>query len=216
MFAMVGRTISEWSMVELSLCNIFTVCITPCPAREVNGNAFVSFIDWEVPCAIFYSVENFRGKLSLIDAALTSRIKEQGEWANHLREEWARLREKVRKLSLKRNQLAHWTVAPAIPADETGEHPARLMPPYGSPGWWKETGANPTGVDLSARQLSDLLAAFALIGAKLNDFHKTLATHPRLTGKFDQLTVRLIRSHRRLSPTRAEWIEREIASQEKY
>ena len=214
MFALVGRAISQWSLVELSLCNIFTVCVISCPSRPGPDGGFVSFIDSQVPTAIFYSVENFRSKLGLVDSAVTARIPPSGQWALDLRSDWAKLYHKVRKLSLKRNQLAHWTVIPAIPADEDGPHPAKLMPPYGSPGWWKETGANPEGIAKSMKQVGDWVRAFGLIDEKLRAFQRTLALHPRLIDRYDQLTVRLIRSHDRLSPTRGEWIRRQLSSPE--
>lgn len=173
MFALVGRAISQWSMVELSLCNIFTVCVTSCPSRTAAPDGgFVSLMDSNVPTAVFYSVENFRGKLGLVDAALTARVYENGQWAQTIRSDWATLREKVRKLSRKRNELAHWTVTPATPDDEDGPHPARLMPPFGSPGWWKETGGNPEGSAKSAKQIADWFHAFALIDENFGSFTK--------------------------------------------
>jgi len=212
MFAQVGKAISQWSLVELSLCNIFTVCVTSCPSRPTPDGGFVSLLDSKVPEAIFYSVENFRGKLGMVDAAFFARVSENGKWAQELRSEWRKLHGKARKLSLKRNQLAHWTVTPALPDDEDGSHPSQLMPPYGSPNWWTELSVNPIGLAKSAKQVGDWIRAFSLIDAKLVCFQKQLAQHSRLTDKFDRLTVRLIQSHDRLSPTRGEWIRREIAS----
>jgi len=216
MFALVGRAISGWSMVELSLCNIFTICVTSCPSRSQLDGGFVSFLDGDVPCAVFYSVENFRGKLGLVDAALNTRIRGHGQWAQDIRAEWAKLHNKTRKLSLKRNHLAHWTVIPAMPDDDERSYPAKLMPPYGSPGWWAETSINPPGNAKSASQLNHLVLAFSLIDEKLRAFSKMLAQHPRLTDKYDKLTVRLIRSHDRLSPTRGEAIRRALSSPEKH
>ncbi len=211
MFALVGRAISQWSLVELSLCNIFTVCVTSCPSRSTPDGGFVSFLDGDVPSAIFYSIENFRSKLGLVDAALRARVSENARWAEAIRNEWAKLFEKTRKSSLKRNMLAHWTVTPALPDDEEGIHPSQLMPPYGSPAWWKETGLNPDGKAKSAKEIEDCLHSFSLIDEKLRQFHRTLAQHPEMIGKYDQLLVRLIRSHDRLSPARGRWVREQIA-----
>lgn len=213
MFALVGRAITQWSFVEQTLCNLFTICVTPCPTRPGPDGGFVSLIDSEVPTAIFYSIESFRGKLGLVDAALRARIKESGAWAEEIRADWARLHDKTRKLSLKRNYLAHWTVTPAY-ADDDKFHQSQLMPPYGSPGWWAETGSNPPGRGLKPLHVWHLLRAFVLIDAKLRCFYKELAQHPRLSDKYDRLTVRLIRSHDRLCPTRGERIRRDLASRE--
>ena len=214
MFASVGRAITQWSFVELTLCNLFTICVTPCPTRPAKDDedqGYVSMIDSAVPTATFYSIESFRGKLGLVDAALRARIPENKSWAIEAREKWAKLYDKTRRLSLKRNRLAHWTV---IPAFDDGEvfHDARLMPPYGSPGWWKETGSNPPGDILKTSQVQHLCVAFNLIDEKLRAFYKDLAQNAELHDKYDKLTVRLIQSHDRLNPNRAELIRRDLAS----
>lgn len=212
MFALVGRTITQWSFVEQALCNIFTICVTPCPARLGLDGGYTSFLDSQVPEAIFYSIESFRGKLALVDAALLARVSDYGGWADELRNDWARLREKTRKLSHKRNRLAHWTVIPAF--QEEVFHPAALMPPYGSPGWWAETSISPPGKRLSAVHVQHLCRAFFLVEQRLRDYSKRLAQSPRLSDKYDQLVVRLVRSLDRLNPTRAERIRRDLASPE--
>lgn len=212
--ALVGEAITQWSFVEQTLCNIFIICITPCPVRppKMEGEpGLVTMIDSEVPTAIFYSTESFRGKLNITDSALRTRIKENGEWAKGVRADWSKLHDKVRKLSLKRNSLAHGTVTPAF---DDGEdfYEARLMPPYGSPDWWTETGMNPQGKMKTPEQMKHLVRAFCLVDEKLRNFYKELGLHPKLHGKYDQLTVRQIRSHRRLDPKRAEWIEQQLSS----
>ena len=216
--ALVGEAITQWSFVEQTLCNIFIVCVTSCPVRppKMEGDpGLVTMIDSEVPTAIFYSTESFRGKLSLTNAALRTRVKENGQWAEQIRADWSKLHDKVRKLSLKRNSLAHGTVTPAFD-DGDQFHEAQLMPPYGSPDWWTETGLRPQGKRKSPEQMRHLVKAFCLLDEKLRSFYKELGLHPRLHGKYDQLTVRQIRTHRRLDPKRAEWIERQLSSQEKF
>lgn len=213
MFALVGRAITAWSFVELSLCNIFTICVTPCPVRRDPEGGIVSMLDSTVPTNIFYSVENFRGKLGLVDAALQGRVSDHEQWALDVRNDWAKLHDKTRRLSLKRNKLAHWTVVPAFQDDDQFRE-ARLMPPYGSPAWWRETGLRPPGNFLRPMQLVHLERAFKLIDEKLYHFYKALAQRQELTDKYDQLTVRQIRSHDRLDPTRGARIRRALASPE--
>jgi hypothetical protein len=213
MFALVGRAITEWSFVEQALCNIFVICVTPCPSRPDPEGGRISMLDSAVPTAVFYSVENFRGKLGMVDAALLARVSETGDWAKQIRATWARYQDKTRKLSLKRNRLAHWTVAPAFQDGEDYRQP-ELMPPYGSPGWWSETGANPPGNKLKPLHVEHLCQAFTGIEQRLRGFAKHLAEHPRLSDKYDRLTVRLIRTHDRLNPSRGERIRRDLASPE--
>ena len=175
MMAFVGEAITQWSFVEQTLSNIFTVCVVPCPTRpEAPDGGYVSFIDSAVPTAVFYSVESFRAKLGLVDAALLSRIKSSGNWADQLRSDWARLKDKTRKLALKRNSLAHGTVTPAF---DDGEefHESKLMPPFGSPNWWAETGSVPPGRTKSPEQMKHLIRAFAIMDGKLRCFYKNLA-----------------------------------------
>lgn len=172
---------------------------------------YTSFLDSSVPTAAFYSVESFRGKLNVANAAILSRIHDNGSWAQDIRAQWAKLHNKVRKLSMKRNTLAHGTVTPAFQDDEKFYEP-QLMPAYGSPDWWAETGAAPPGKQRSPEQVKHVIRAFALMDSKLRCFYKALAQHPRLHDKFDRLTVRRIQSHRRLNPKRAEWIEQKLSS----
>jgi hypothetical protein len=211
MFGLVGRAITQWSFVEQALSNIFIMCVTPCPSKP-GPDGHTSFIDSQVPTAIFYSIESFRGKLGLVDAALLARVSDRAAWAEELRVDWARLRDKARKLSLKRNRLAHWTVIPASQHYDVF-HEAALLPPFGSPGWWTATGLNP-GERLKPLHVEHLCTAFCIIEERLRAFQKRLGQSQGLFDIYDQLTARLIRSHDRLNPTRGERIRRDLASPE--
>lgn len=214
MFAAVGRAITQWSFAEHALCNIFIACSSASSSRIGQGEdeGFTSWIDHQVPTAVFHSVENFRGKLNLIDAALLARIPDYEPWGSELREDWAKLREKARKLSLKRNRLAHWTVIPAFADEQFFD--AKLMPPYGSPGWWRETAFRPAGNALTRSEVQHLEQAYCLLEERLRRFWSKLAQCQGLSDKYDQLTVRLVRSHDRLNPNRAERIRRDLSSPE--
>lgn len=173
MLALVGEAISEWSFVEQTLCSVLTICVTSCPAKpEKEGTTYT--LDGEVTTAIFYSVENFRGKLKMVDAALRTRVRDHEDWGKAVLADWGKLHVKVRNLSLKRNRLAHWTVTPAWHRDEEFVE-AALMPPYGSPMWWKETGSMPAGNALSTKQVDDIVIAFSAIHRKLKEFYENLA-----------------------------------------
>lgn len=210
MLALVGEAISEWSFVELTLCNIFTVCVTSCPTKA-GPDGYVTMIDSQVPTAIFYSVENFRSKLGMVESALFARICERDAWAEDIRTEWGRLKEKVRKLSLRRNKLAHWTVTPAQ-YDQDISIPAKLMPPYGSPGWYSETSSQPPGNHLDPKQVDEIVRAFSQIDEKLRAFYRSLARHPQLTEKYDVLCARLVEAHRRLDPDRGARLDEKLNS----
>jgi hypothetical protein len=208
MFALVGRAITQWSFVEEALSNIFKICVAPSVARRAG----ISYLDSGVPMAIFYALESFRPRLTILDAALLARLHGTGTSVTELREEWARLKEKTRKLSRRRNRLAHWTVVPGFEDEEEYWEP-RLAPAYGSPAWWTST-ADPAWSDsLKPLHVEHMRRAFCIIDERLRGFATRLALSPELSERFDRLTVRQIRSLDRLNPTRAERIRREIASQ---
>jgi len=208
MFALVGRAITQWSYVEQNLCSIFTICTSHVVPMREGG---LHYLDFQVPNAVFYSVENFRSKLGLVDAALINRALGQEPWAVEAREEWAKLQQKVRKLSLKRNRLAHWTVLPA--ADYGDEfYDARLVPPYGSPGYWRETGIRPTNQTMKPTHIQHLEMAFYLVSQKLKDYAKSLVQREELYGRSVGLTASLIRSRYDIDPTHAEEIKLRLTS----
>lgn len=209
MFALVGRAITQWSFVEERLCSIFTVCTSIVAARPNSG---IEYLDSQVPMEIFYSIENFRSKLGLVDAALTSRISMSSPRADDVLVEWGRLKDKTRKLSLKRNKLAHWMVLPAF--DYEHLHPARLVPPYGSPGFYRATGLSPEKYTLKPEHIRHLELAFYLLSEKLRGFVQSLARREELFERYVQLQERLLHSLDRTDPTRAERLRRALSSVE--
>lgn len=211
MFALIGWTITEWSFVEERLCSIFTICTSPVLAHP--GGALES-LDSQVPIGIFYSVENFRAKLGMVDAAVTNRIIGTGDWVDELKGEWRRLHDKARKLSLKRNRLAHWTVLPAYWRDDETLGAARLVPPFGSLAYYRETGWNPTNATMKPLHVEHLARAFGLLSEKLRAFAYSLARQEELFDKDVRLLARQILSLDQLDPTRAERLRRGLSSPE--
>lgn len=209
MFGLVGQAITQWSFVEERLSRIFMVCTSPVIAYPNGG---INFGNSSVPTAVFYAVENFRGKLALIDAAMSAHAYGTEDWAVGHRSEWARLREKTRKLSHKRNRLAHWTVLPGHDYED-GTIPARLVPPYGSPGFFAETGSKPFQKSLKVVHLEHLIRAFCLLSDKLTGFAHDLAIQPELFDRYAQQVARQIHSHSQLDPKRAEVLKLALSSQ---
>ena len=113
MFAAVGRAITQWSFVENELSKLLAVAIGGAVIRDGQG---VKYIESWTAMWLFYSVENWRSRLQILDAALTAHLY-HAEAANDLMPEWARLSEKANALAKKRNKLAHWFV---LPAQRTG------------------------------------------------------------------------------------------------
>jgi hypothetical protein len=207
MFALIGKAITNWSFVEEQLCHVFEICAGPVSTRPDGGHWFLD----SVPSAVFYSVENFRGKLSLIDAALNARAAGPWDWAQEIRADWARLRDKARKLSLKRNKLAHWTVLPGY--DYEGTIPPRLVPPIGSPNYYRATGLSGK-LTLQLQHLSHLNHAFFLLQQKIRDFTVCLGRREELFDKYVEQLAHQVRSHCHSDPSRAERLERALSSPE--
>lgn len=209
MFASVGRAITRWSFVESELCSIFTVCSGSVVAMNRGG---LDFGNSSVPMAVFFSLESFRGKLAITDAAVMACCHFPGERSLELKRQWAKLHEKVRKLSHKRNRLAHYTVLPAFEDDDETILPPRLVPPYGSPAYWRETGLGSGKKTLSLTHLSHLEQAFGLMAVKLRNFASDLAHSEELFDIYVRQAADRFRSHSRQDPTRAAKIARALSS----
>lgn len=207
MFALIGKAITNWSFVEEQLCHTFEICSSLVPTNTDGGLLIVD----PVPRSIFFSIENFRGKLNLIDAALNARAAGPLEWAIETRGCWSKVREKARKLSLRRNKLAHWTVLPGY--DYKGTIPPRLVPPIGSPGYYRATGLNRENV-IPLHNLDHLNNAFYLLQEKLREFNRELVQNEGLFGRYVELMAGQIRSQNHSDQNRAEQIERALSSLE--
>lgn len=208
MFAAIGVAITRWSFVEEQLCNLFTVCTHDVSARPDGGLDFGSA---SVPTAVFFAVESFRGKLSITDAAVSARLCLSDASVVQLKLDWARLCEKARKLSLKRNRLAHYTVLPGFDLDEGTIQP-RLVPAIGSPGYWRETGSSPGKQALTLQQLRHLDHAFCILENKLRALTQNLARNEELFDRYAQRLANRIHSHSHKDPIRAERLKRALSS----
>ena len=177
MFAQIGSAITQWSFVEEQLSRLMAVCLGSAVLKRVGA---IEFIEVWSAMWIYYAIDNFRSRLQLVDAALTAHLHQAGV-EEELRAEWDRLSLKAGRLARKRNRLAHWTVLPAQPTGTGAEHepiaPPRLLPPIGSPGWYRETGINRGKLSLTAVQIGHLERAFHILCGKIRDFtHKVAGT----------------------------------------
>lgn len=208
MFALIGKAITRWSFVEENLGFIYYVCTSPV-ACGPKGGLDMSYS--YVPMCAFYSLESFRAKLSLVDAALVAWVAAPDDWSKEIRAEWAKLHDKTRKLSLKRNRLAHHTVLPGYDGEDYSVEP-RLVPPIGSPRYYRETGLRPGRDTKKPHHVEQLIRAFALLQEKLRAFAEKLAQHEGLFDKYVEQLAGQIWSHSRSDPKRKELIERALSS----
>jgi len=215
MFAAVGRAITQWSFVENSLCNLFTVCIgTAVPLKRHDG---IEYVDGWTAIRVFYAAEAFNTKRALVNAAIEAHLMAIPQ-RHHLSTEWAKLSDKARDLSAMRNKLAHWTVRPAQRTGTGAIHelmaPPRLMPPFGSPKYWGETGLNPPGKTLTTAQVGHIEKAFCLYDKKVHTFTVKLVRTQELLDKDAELAMRRLLHDPRLSPSALAELERVLASLE--
>lgn len=208
MFEAVGKAITRWSFVESELCSIFTICIGDVALLSGGG---LDFGDASAETAVFYSVENFRGKLGLVDAALGVYLRLPSGGADDLKHQWEKIGKKVREMSRRRNKIAHYTVLPGHETDQ-GVISPRLVPPHGSPGYWRETGSSPGKQTVSLHHLQQLEYAFYLVEQKLSCFARALAAHEGLFDKDVQQLQHRIRAHLRTSQSRSDTLKLALSS----
>jgi len=93
-YAQLGRCISVWAVVEMSLLNIYRACL---PGSDIV-----------VMAAAFHAVENARSRVGMIDAALSVALK-----GNPLLAQWSQkggLFSRVTASARTRNHFAHYMV----------------------------------------------------------------------------------------------------------
>lgn len=214
MFAAVGRAITQWGFVEERLFHLFALCVgnvLPIPKSSMG----IQFIDSWVPMWVFYSLESFHAKRTILDAAVTGHLYGISQ-EKELTQEWGKLSQKGRELAQRRNKLAHWTVLPAQPrgtgAPEEGFGPARLMPTIGSPNYWRETGSKPKRKSLTEVQIGHIEKAFHLYSEKVRCFTRKLADVQELRDKDALIALRLLRLDDRLDQSVRVELTRFLAS----
>lgn len=215
MFAAVGRAITQWSFIESSLCDLFCVCVgTAVPLKQHDGVEFIE--NWTAMC-VFYAAESFNGKRSLVNAAIEAHLRTIRE-GHELNAEWSKLSDKARTLATKRNKLAHWTVLPAQRRGTGASHeplaPARLMPPFGSPKYWRESSVFPLGLSLTNVQVGHIEKAFCLYRDKVHAFTMKLVSTQALLDKDALQAIHRTMQDPRLSPNALAELERVAASLE--
>jgi len=152
-----GNALSSWQNAEQRLALVFEV------AAESPHALF-----------IFDAITSTRDKLSVLDALLQRRLQ------NHeLLDNWIRLCEKIRRMSLKRNKIVHGypiklPVAPVVfPIDANTE-----MEYFVGPGFAKShlliDPAERRKKFRSAQQLRQLACAFDLLTTRIGQFNRAL------------------------------------------
>ena len=175
-YAQLGKCISVWAAVEMSLVTLFNACM--------HGS------DVDVASAVYHAVENFRSRLGMIDAALSVVLNGDDllkEWAGVLgvadKPRKKGLFHKITSASQKRNHLAHYTVMhltavkkpPSIYLRET------LLKPSSRAGF---SSRRPTG-GYYVTDLRHIHRQFVELSKAIRDFRDRAA--PRITKSLKSL-----------------------------
>jgi hypothetical protein len=179
MYASIGQAITAWASLENALCSIHSVCTAPSLILYHPNGSGLQFFDPLVSAATFYAIDNFRSKPAMVDAVVQARFKHFEE-AEDLVAQWAKISEKARKLSLKRNKLAHFEV---IRLDGKPS----LVPPHRNPR--SHDYLFGTNRPMSAANVRHLILAFQLLSDKASSLAKAMAAHPELHRIFAKLVT---------------------------
>src|SRR4051794_21699898 len=155
-YAAIGEAITEWSHVEDWLCMILSACMQP-------GR-------YQVLPAVFYSVENLRSKLRMVESSLTITFP-QGQ---HL-DDWKRLQNAISSKSKLRNALAHHQVF-VNEARKPGKRynlRGAIMNPLGPDIFDESTG-------LYMNELAERVNVFKALADRIKSFYRDTVAQQRL------------------------------------
>lgn len=153
-YELLGRAISQWSVVEDGVYHTFRVVIDP--------------KNWVSMAAAFHSIVNLGTKSDMIEAA----IKTSRQHKQYL-EEWKKLRRKLRKFSGKRARLAHWSaVQSATPDESIGVRIFLRAPTYD----FESIGEDGKREVVSAKQIAVWTSCFAELGMQVDQFWRRLSS----------------------------------------
>ncbi|WP_294336290.1 hypothetical protein [uncultured Sphingomonas sp.] len=122
----VSEAISAWSFVEMTLTQIFCVCITP---SFVTSGVFIG--GGLAATNVFFSVESLRARILMIDGALSGALSESDPQFCNINSGWDAAKRAVTSNAKMRNRLAHWHVISV--ADHKGAHHPTLRPAFFDP-----------------------------------------------------------------------------------
>lgn len=108
-YAAIGKAVTQWQAVETGLSSIFCALVGP------PGNSGLANV-------AFYSVDNFRAKLTMTDNVVLTRFS----FLPNRIIGWTKLTERIRKRSSRRNLLAHYTME--VENYRKAGHRCRLRP----------------------------------------------------------------------------------------
>lgn len=146
-----GRAITSWAHVEQALC--WVGC---CSFVEDDQTQFI---------VSFFSIENFRSKLQVVDRLIAHKFKQHVD-------SWEPIKDDLVGLSKIRNQLAHYPVMNY--GNNTPGQRIALLPRFGQPSKFKQTLPKPPSGALGIRDIAHAERRFTALMFKLEAFKHTL------------------------------------------
>lgn len=146
-----GRAITSWAHVEQALC--WVGC---CSFAEDDQMQFI---------VTFFSIENFRSKLQVVDRLVAHKF------GQHARV-WEQLRTDTERLSKIRNHLAHYPVMNY--GNEIPGQRIALLPRFGKPSKFKQKLPKPPSGSLTLRDVVHAEKRFTALIFALEAFQHTL------------------------------------------
>lgn len=146
----IGRAVTQWAHIENGLYHV---------ANRVFGE------DTAAPLAFgFMSIENFRSKLAFVDRAFGTAI-----FYREFELDWAEVREQVRGLSSRRNEIAHGRVI-IYPHSKPGRRFA-IVPTFAPEPKRRQKVPTPPSGSLCVRDIDLAQRQFSRAAARLHELY---------------------------------------------
>lgn len=159
-----GRAITSWAHVEQALC--WVGC---CAFSEDDQMQFVT---------TFFSIENFRSKLQVVDRLVEQKFE-------HKLDTWQGLKINTERLSKVRNQLAHYPVLGYLNG-KPGQRIA-LLPRFSKPSKFKQATPKPPSGSLGIRDIVHSQMRFNALMFALETFqHRLLGQDTHIPVEFTE------------------------------
>ena len=109
MYSAIGSAISNWTRVEIQLYQLFGISLS-LTVMQQGGFSGPS----PTATAVLEVIDSFRGKVLMIDAAITEALYPADDDAVEILNLWAKESRGLSSLHGNRSKLAHWTVAQEV------------------------------------------------------------------------------------------------------
>ena len=195
MYEAIGSAISTWTRVETQLYQIFSITLSLTVMQD-RGYTLGS----TTPNAVLDSIDGFRAKLLMIDAAIRSAIPGHDQESVAIRLAWAEEQIRINELHGKRSNLAHWNVSQHF--NQHGPNKVLLIPRIYSSR--DDQGVMRTDVEQWEQ-------CFIEASVRLGKITERLLVHRELQRRFVAQVASQIRSILPHDPTLLEFLKHELS-----